>query len=67
METLADALPKEQQRVRDLIPIYKSAGPAGSFALAMINHSLKTAEIAAASGDVVAMLRSLEDLREYKI
>ena len=65
METLADALPKEQERVRELIPIYESTGSAGAFALAMIKNSLREAEIAAASGDVVAMMRAFEDLRSY--
>jgi len=65
METLADALPKEQERVRELIPIYESVGPAGAFALAMIKCSLLNAERAAACGDVVAMARALEDLRSY--
>jgi hypothetical protein len=65
METLADALPKEQERVRELIPIYESVGVAGAFAVTMMKSSLRAAEIAAASGDVVAMARALEDLRGY--
>jgi hypothetical protein len=65
METLANALPKEQERVRELIPIYESVGVAGAFAVAMMKSSLRAAEIAAASGDVVAMVRALEDLRGY--
>jgi hypothetical protein len=31
----------------------------------MMKSSLRAAEIAAASGDVVAMVRALEDLRGY--
>lgn len=65
MGTLADALPKEQERVRELIPIYESIGAPGAFALAMMKNSLREADNAAASGDVVAMMRALEDLRGY--
>lgn len=64
-ETLADALPKEQARVRALLPIYRECGPAGMIALAMMEASLQRAERAAASGDVIAMLQSLEDLRGH--
>ena len=64
METLADALPKEQQRVRELLPIY-DAIPAGVFAATMIRQSLARAEKAAASGDVAAMIAAYEDLKDY--
>ena len=39
-ETLAEALPKEQQRVRDLLPVY-DAIPTGIFAATMMRHSLR--------------------------
>jgi hypothetical protein len=64
METLADALPKEQQRVRDLLPIY-DAIPTGVFAATMMRQSLALAEQAAASGDVAAMIAAYEDLKGY--
>lgn len=64
--SLAEALPQEQQRVRELIPIYESIGPAGNFAIAMMRHALKLSEQAAASGDVVAMLRAYEELKGFK-
>ena len=63
--TLASELPKEQARVRALLPIYRECGPAGAFALAMMEASLQRADRAAASGDVVAMLQALDDLRGY--
>jgi hypothetical protein len=66
METLAEALPKEQARVRELIGIYKSIGPAGAFGAALMEASLRVADVAVMSGDPVAMLRCLEDLRGYK-
>lgn len=64
METLAEALPKEQQRVRELLPIY-DAIPAGVFAAIMMRQSLMRAEQAASTGDVVAMLAAYEDLKGY--
>lgn len=64
MSTLAEDFPKEQQRVRDLLPIY-DAIPTGVFAAAMMRRSLTVAEQAAASGDIVAMLVAYEDLKGY--
>jgi len=66
METLADALPREQERVRELIVIYESIGAPGAFALATMKNSLRDADRASVSGDVVSMLRALEDLRGYE-
>jgi hypothetical protein len=64
METLADALPKEQQRVRELLPMY-DAVQNGHFAATMMRNSLARAEQAAASGDVIAMIAAYEDLKGY--
>ncbi len=64
MESIAEALPKEQQRVRELIEIYEEI-PAGCFAAAMMRQSLSLAEKAAASGDLVAMIAAYKDLESY--
>jgi hypothetical protein len=66
MSTLAEELPKQQQRVRELREIYKSIGPAGTFALMMIDGALLRAERAAASGDLVEMIRACKELQEFK-
>ena len=63
IKTLADAFPQEQARVRELLGVYKSLGPTGAFGAVMIEQALRRADAAAASGDVVAMLRSLEELK----
>ena len=63
---LAEALPQEQARVRALIPMYREIGNAGVFALVMMEQSLRMADQAFADGDVVAMIRALEDLRGYR-
>ena len=62
MDTLADALPREQARCRELLQIYKDLGPVGAFGHAAIEGALKRADKAAAEGDVAAMIRSLEEL-----
>jgi len=62
-ETLADALPKEMARVREVLGHYREIGPAGMFGAAMIEQDLRAADRAVMSGDVVAMLRSLKTLQ----
>ena len=67
MSNLAEALPAEQARVRELIMQYRSPllEGAGEIAARMMEAALQTAERAAASGDVVAMIRSYEELRGF--
>lgn len=62
-ETLADALPKEMARVRTVLGYYKEIGPAGAIGAMFIEQDLQAADLAVMSGDVVAMLQSLETLR----
>lgn len=66
MSNLAEALPAQQARVRDLIEIYKEIGPPGAFAIAMMRQALARAEQAAAAGNVVEMLRAHEELKGFK-
>lgn len=61
--TLAEALPAEQKRVREVREAYCEIGPAGYLGTVIIDQALARAEQAAASGDVIAMLRSYEELR----
>jgi len=67
MESLGEALPKEQARVRSLIvqyrdPILKGAG---EIAARMMETSLQAADKAVMSGDVVAMIQAYKDLQGY--
>ena len=64
--TLGDALPKEQARVREILGAYREIGPAGAFGAALIEHALRRADMAVMSGDVAAMIRSYNELREIK-
>jgi len=67
METLGDALPKEQARVRKLILLYRDPmlGGAGEFAARMMEASLQFADAAVMSGDVVKMIEAYNNLKEY--
>ena len=65
-ESLAEALPKEQARVREVLGHYRDIGPAGIFGAAMIELSLKKADRAVMSGDVIAMIQAYEELKEIE-
>ena len=62
-ETLADALPKEMARVREVLGHCLETGPAGRFAAAMIELDLRAADQAVISGDLVGMLRAFKTLQ----
>lgn len=66
MSTLADALPREQARCRELLGVYRSIGVPGALGAAMIEASLREAEAAVMSGDVVRVIKAYEDLKGYK-
>lgn len=65
--TLGDALPKEMARVRANVLPYYDEIPAGYFAATMMRRDLDEAARAMAQGDVVAMIRSYETLKEYDV
>ena len=67
MESLGEALPKECERVRKLILMYNDPllNGAGKFASMMMEQSLKNADKAIMSGDIVEMLKCYEDLKGY--
>ena len=62
-ETLADALPKECARVREVLGHYKALGPVGAFGAAFIEQDLRAADQAMISGDVVAMIQAHKTLQ----
>ena len=66
-ETLGDALPKEQARVRGLISAYRDPMLRGSgeWAARLMEKSLQEADKAVMNGDVIAMIRAYEDLKGY--
>lgn len=67
MSTLADELPRQQARCREILEHALELPPAsGFFLVASLRADLARAEHAAASGDVVAMLQACQALAEYK-
>lgn len=63
VDSLADALPRELERCRELVKAYEDLGDTGVFGAHMIRQDIAAGERALASGDVVAMLRAYEALR----
>ena len=64
MASLAEEYPQQQQRLRELVREYDGLPlHAGSFASYMIRQTLGRAEHAAMSGDVVAIIRSFEEMK----
>jgi hypothetical protein len=66
VSTLGDEYPKEQARVRKVLGYYKEIGPAGMFGAMMIEQTLRKADEAALSGDIVQMLAALQEMKEIK-
>ncbi len=65
--TLGEALPKEMARVRDeVMPAYLEIGIPGVIAWTLMRDSLDQATRAMASGDVVEMLKTYQDLKGYR-
>jgi hypothetical protein len=65
-ESLAEVMPKEQERVRVILGHYKEIGPAGMFGAACIEQDLREADNAVMSGDVVRMIRAYQRIKEVK-
>jgi len=65
-ESLGDAYPKEQARLRELLTEYEAIGPVGAFGLAVIKDVLRRADEAAISGDLVVMIRLYHEMKEYQ-
>jgi len=66
MQSLGEKLPEEMARVREILGYYKEIGPAGAFGAAMIEQNLKDADRAVMSGDLAAMIRAYQKLKEIE-
>jgi hypothetical protein len=66
-ESLGEALPKEQARVRRLILRYRDPmlNGAGNMAAALMEQDLQKADKAVMEGDVVEMIRCFENLKGW--
>ena len=62
MMNLAEALAKEIERNRELLKLYQGI-PTGAFGAAMINHDIKVAVEALASGDIVKIVQAYDAMK----
>lgn len=68
MASLATEYPKEQARVREAIRIYRELpNNAGVPAAIMMEDTLRRADEAAMSGDLVSMLRMFKEMQGVKV
>lgn len=65
MTSVGDDFPNQQARARELLDIYRTI-PTGGFGALMIEEALQRADQALASGDIVAIVRSYNELVELK-
>ncbi len=65
-QSLGEAYPEEQARVRTILGYYKEIGPAGAFGAAMIEVVLRRADKAAIEGDVLAMIGLYKEMQEIQ-
>ena len=66
MGSLGEDFPKQQERCRTLLGLYREIGPPGAFGAACIEDVLRRADRAAMSGDVVEMIRVFQEMEELK-
>jgi hypothetical protein len=66
MQSLAEALPEQQARVRKVLGHYKEIGEVGRFGSIMIENSLLMTDKSILSGDVGAMIEAYQDLKDIK-
>jgi hypothetical protein len=66
---LIEGLQQEIKRVNEIIKVYEDPllNGSGAFAAAMMKGSVKIAENAIATMNTVAMLKALNDLKEYEL
>jgi len=66
MSSVGEEFPKEQARVREILGYYKEIGPPGMFGAITIRQKLSRADKAMASGNIIAILQSFEELKAVK-
>lgn len=64
MATLAEELPREMARCRELSEMYGTLGPAGMFGKAAIDAAIAAAEKASCEHDTVAMISAYQRLKD---
>ena len=67
-ENLIEVIQRKVAEMREeYIPAYQSVGPAGAFGMALVRSAIQKAEQAVATMDTVEMVRSLQELRDFKL
>lgn len=66
MNTVGDGFLKQQERMRVCLQHGLEIGPDGRFYVAVCKEILKRADEAAISGDVVLVLRSYAEMKEFQ-
>lgn len=66
VETLADAYPKQQARIAELLTQYEEIGKPGEFGAMMLRDLIKRSQQAAAEGDIVGMIRIYDEMLQSK-
>lgn len=61
--SVGEDFPKQQARVREVLGLYRDIGPNGMFGATMIEQTLREADEAQASGDIVRILQSYQALK----
>lgn len=64
MSSVGEEMPKEMERVRGLITLYESVEN-GHFAATIMKMALNKATVALAQGDIIQILRSYKELKEF--
>ena len=64
MEALGEALPKEIERVQDVIRVYETA-PMGFIAAGLMKADVARAHKAMMEGDLPEMIAVYQDLKDY--
>lgn len=63
IKTVGDDFPNQLARAREYLKIYQALGPPGRFGAMMIEQTIREADAAAISGDIVAIVRSYQALK----
>lgn len=66
MDTVGDDFPRQQERIRECRDQGIEIGPNGRFYVAVCNEILKRADEAAISGDIILILRSYQEMKEFQ-
>lgn len=66
MITVGDDFPRQQERMRECLQNGLDIGSSGRFYVAVCKEILKRADEAVISGDIVRILRSYTEMKEFQ-